>query len=209
MRQQPLDVNPLYRTGSIRMARIFSNIISPPSLFAAAGFAIAWVETSSIEGLLQAALYGTLASLLPVLAVVYLYKTGRVSDLHMSDQSERHIPYLIGLTGALGAFLILRAWGGNSLLTNLILTHFVAMAILTVVNPFWLISAHVTSVTALLFFARYHFGTDTAMALLPLVGLTFYVRWFLKRHTMIELVSGLLAGWLAVSLLVQFGVFSS
>jgi hypothetical protein len=208
MRLQPLDILPHNRTGLVRAARIFSNIASPPSLFAAAGFVFALVEYPSLEGFLLAVIYGTLASLLPFLYVAYLLKTNRISDLHMSDPGERRIPYIIGLVGAGFALFVVYNKVGPSLLTALILCHIIAMLALTLLNNYWLVSAHVASATALMIFAGFAFGYTRSLYLLPLVGITFYVRWFLKRHTMGELVSGLFVGTGTVLLLASIGVFT-
>lgn len=208
MRLPPLDILPHNRTGLVRAARIVSNIASPPSLFAAAGFVIALVEYPSLEGFLLAAIYGTLASLLPILYVVYLLKTNRISDLHMSDLRERRIPYLIGLIGAGFALWAVYTKAGPSLLTALILCHIIAMLTLTILNTYWLVSAHVATATALMTFAGFAFGYTRSLLLLPLVGIIFYVRWFLKRHTMGELVSGLFVGTGTVLLLATIGIFT-
>jgi hypothetical protein len=209
MRHKPLDVTAGNRTGLVRLAAIFSNIVSPPSIFAAAGFVLALIEYPLVEGLALAAAYGLLASLIPVLYVVYLLKKGHVSDIHMSDPRERRIPYLIGLLGVGAAFLLVRTWGGASLLSTLIFCHLITMAELTLINLFYLISNHVTSVTALFVFTGLAFGFTSSLLILPLVLLTLYVRWFLKRHTIGELLSGLLVGSGSILLLAAFGVFPS
>jgi len=203
--RRPLDLHRSDYTGNVRLARIFSNIFSPPSVFAAAGFVTAWVEVPSVGGLLQAAIYGMLASLLPVLYVVYLYKTGQVSDLHMSSTEERTVPYLIGLGGAALAYFGLVQWGNTPLLTTLILIHLTAMAALSLINRWWLISAHVTSITALAAFAGVVGGWHAALWLLPLVALTVGVRHFLKRHTPGEMASGFVLGIAVVAFLKNLG----
>ncbi len=206
MRQIPLDQDPARRTGAVLAARLFSNIFSPPAVFAAAGMAMALLERPDITGFLWGALYGVAASLLPVLFVVYLHRTGRVGDLHMSDPGERHLPYLVGLAGALLAWLLVRANAGLPLLQNLIFVHFVVMLALAALNYYRLISAHVASMTAITLYSGVSLSVQVGLYMLPLVGLTIYVRRFLKRHTIGELVTGLVAGVGVVLLLMAFGV---
>jgi hypothetical protein len=206
MRQEPLDFDPARRTGLVLAARLFSNIFSPPAVFAAAGLAMALLDSPDLNGFLWGAAYGILASLLPVLYVVYLYKAGRVGDLHMSDPGERHIPYLVGLAGVLLAWLLVWTFAGLPLLQNLIFCHFIVMLTLAALNYYRLISAHVASLTAITVYSGLSLSVQVGLYMLPLVGLTIYVRRFLKRHTIGELASGLVAGVAAVLLVMAFGV---
>ena len=194
MRQQPLDRDPHHAPGLVRAARLYSNLASPPALFPAFAFWMAWTDRPALDSLLWAALYGFLAHLLPVLYVVYLYKNGRVHDIHVSSPEERRIPYRVGLVGAILSFGMVHTWAGTPLLANLILAHTVIMLVLALANATWLISAHVSAITALTLLAGQTFGAVTSLFLFPLVPLTFYVRRYLKRHTLGELVSGLVVG---------------
>lgn len=208
MRQEPLDTHPHAYTPAIWAARLYSNIASPPALFAAFGFLMAWEDQASFSSLAWAAVYGLFASLLPVLYVVYLYKSGQVRDLHVSNPAERRIPYLVGLAGAAFSFALVNAWGGSPLLSNLILSHVVLMASLALINFRWLISAHLASVTALTLMTAYTFGLSSGLILLPFVPLTFYVRRYLKRHTSGELTSGVLLGSAIVLFLAAAGLYA-
>jgi hypothetical protein len=208
MRHQPLDKSLKTSTGSIWAARLFSNIASPPALFSGFAFLMAWTDRRTLAGLLWAALYGFLASLLPVLYLVYLYKMGRVRDIHVSSIEERQIPYLVGLAGAVIAFFMVRAWGHSPLLTNLILSHLALMVVLTAANAVWLISAHVAAVTTLTLLSGMVYGFVFSLLLLPLIPLTFYIRRYLKRHTSAELYSGLFVGAGIVILLAATGAYT-
>jgi len=206
MRQIPLDFDPSQRSGAVLAARWFSNVFSPPAVFAAAGMAMALVDRPDWVGFFWGGLYGILASLLPVLYVVYLYKQGRISDLHMSDPGERHIPYIIGLAGALLAWLPVAAYAGMPLLQNLIFCHFIVMLSVAIVNYYRLISAHVASMTAITIYSGLSLGIQVGLYILPLIGITFYVRRYLRRHTMGELAGGLAIGAAAVVFMVVAGV---
>jgi len=208
MRHQPLDLSLKTSTGTIWAARLFSNIASPPALFSGFAFLMAWTDRRTITGLLWAALYGFLASLLPVLYLVCLYKLGRIRDIHVSSTEERRIPYLVGLAGAVIAFFMVRAWGHSPLLSNLILSHLALMLVLTAANAVWLISAHVATVTALTLLTGLVFGFIFSLFLLPLIPLTFYIRRYLKRHTPGELYSGLFVGAGIVTLLAATGAYA-
>ena len=88
----PLDEAKQNRTGLVRVARIYSNVVSPPTIFAVVGLALAWHELELLPGFLWAAVYGLLVSLAPIIFVLFLLKTGRIKELHMSNTRERHWP---------------------------------------------------------------------------------------------------------------------
>jgi len=208
MSRNPLDANPNSTSPSVRAARIYSNVFSPPSTFALFGFIIAWSELPFWTGSLHAAIFGLLSSLVPILYIAYLLKTGQIDDLHISKQSDRHIPYIIGIVGAIAAFFILRALGSSSILLTFILTNIIAITLLAIVNSRWLISAHTSSITTIALFAGFAFNPAVGLAITPLVLLTFYVRLFLKRHTITEMISGILLGILIVLGLAAMGAFN-
>jgi 1,4-dihydroxy-2-naphthoate octaprenyltransferase len=47
-------------------------------------------------------------------------------------------------------------------------------------------------------FVGFAFNGTTALALSPLIFSTFYVRYYLKRHTFGELISGVILGFIVV-----------
>ena len=67
---KPLDHFEEHRTGTVKAARLFSNIVSPPVMFAILGLAFALYERPFLNGLLWAAVYGFFVSLLPILIVL-------------------------------------------------------------------------------------------------------------------------------------------
>ncbi len=209
MTRNPLDLNPKNTNPGVRAARIYSNIFSPPSMFALVGFIIAWIELPFLQGTLHAAIFGFLSTLVPILYIVYLLKTGKIDDLHISKQSERHIPYIIGILGASMAYFILKSLASSPLLLTFILTNISAITMLALINARWLISAHTASISAIATFAGFGFSLVTGLAILPMVALTFYVRHFLKRHTIAEMVSGCILGIAIVLTLAALGAFNT
>jgi hypothetical protein len=205
MRQVPLDFDSNSRTGLIRFARLLSDILSPPAAFAAAGLVTGWLDHRSLSGLMWGALYGFLASLVPVLFVVWAYKRGLVSDMHMSDPRERQVPYLIGLAGAALSWYLVGRFADGPLLQGLIACHIVLLIALALWNLFKLVSAHVASLTAIALYFILVGYTAAGLVLAPVVAMMFYVRHYLRRHTMSELVLGLVTGVLAVAVLLLVG----
>lgn len=186
-------------------AKVFSNILSPPAVAAATGFMVAWQDLPFWPGLILATIYGFLISLIPLILVIFLLKSGRVADLHLSlSKKDRRVPYLVGFLGALGAFGLFAWWGGSPLLTALAACNVVGLAVLGLINNLWLISNHTASAMMAASFGVYLFGAGAAYWSLPLVGLVVWSRWLLRKHTPAQLAAGLLVGAAPVFLLAVF-----
>lgn len=201
---QPLD-HPT-ATGRIGAARLFSHVISPPVIFAALGFAVAQAAAPGWAGFGWGVLYGVLVALAPILYVVFLLQTGRISDISMTRR-ERRIPYIVGtITSAvaLGTFVLL---GAPELLRCLALFNVLALGTLGAVNWFWQISHHATAITSATVIAGAVFGQTVGWALLPLMLLVIGVRLYLRRHTPGQLVAGALVGSGYALLLIVTGCF--
>ena len=204
---KPRDHHVVDRVGAIRAARLFSNVASPPALYALLGLFLALHELPFWRGLAWAAVYGFFVSLAPILFVLYLLRTGRVVELHMSNTSERHLPYLVAVVGSfvvLGLLLLLQ---GPELLRCLTLLNVLTLVVLGVINTRWLISFHATGAMALALVSGLVFGPAAGLLLLPLVVLIAVVRLYLKRHTIAQVAGGLLLGAGAVYALTLLNCF--
>jgi hypothetical protein len=208
MIRQPKDAYPNGQSKGVRAARIFSNVVSPPSVYAFFAFVLAWTEMPFWRGSIHAAIFGLLTSLMPILYLVYLLRTEKIEDIHISNPGERHIPYILGILGAAAAYFIIRAMGSSQLFLNFILTNIVGLSALALINIRWLISAHVSSITMIAVFSGFAYSLITGLAIAPIVALTFFVRYYLKRHTIGELISGLILGIFLVTILAFIGFFA-
>ncbi len=206
---KPKDHHAHDRIGAVRVARLLSNIISPPVMFAVVGLAFALHELPFWPGFGFAAAYGLLVSLAPILVVLYLLKTGRIVELHMSNTSERHIPYLSAVICAALAYILITLLNGPDLLRCLTIFNVLELVALGLINVFFLISIHATGIMATFILVGLVFGWPTAfIAAFPFVLLVIYLRLYLKRHTPFQLVTGLILGAASVLLLLPFGCFS-
>ena len=205
---RPQDLNLTSSLAAGRFARIFSNVVSPPSVLALLGLVVALTTLPFWPGLAWAAVHGFLISLVPLGVIVYLLKTGRVGDLHMRNKNERHTPYLVGLTCAVLALSVASGFGAPKLLRSLIACNIIALATLGFINVYWLISSHSASIMLATLFVGFVFGVKAGIALIPLIGLTIFARLVLRRHTVPQLVAGLFAGAAPVLILAYFGYLS-
>ncbi len=197
------------RTGLTLAARLFSNIISPPVIFAVMGLLLSMKSLPLGPALAWAAVYGFLVSLLPILFVLWLLHTGRVAELHMSDTNERHLPYLVAIGCAILFFAIVVTLDGPELLRCLALFNMIALTALALINSYWLISFHATAAAAAWIITGLVFGWQISLVLVPLICLVVAVRFYLKRHTVSQIIAGLGIGVASVWSLTLIGCFVS
>ena len=203
----PLDQQEHNRTGAVRAGRLFSNFVSPPVIFAVMGLALSLKVLPIGQALAWAASYGFLVSLLPILFVLWFLKTGRIKELHMSDTSERHLPYLIAVICGFIMYSLVVLFDGPQLLKCLAVFNIVTLAALGVINARWLISFHATAIAAAWMITGLVFGWAASLLVLPFVIGVVVVRLFLKRHTLAQVVAGLALGIISVWSLTWFGCF--
>jgi membrane-associated phospholipid phosphatase len=203
----PLDEARKNRTGFVRAARLYSNLVSPPTIFAVLGLALAWHELPLLPGFFWASVYGLTVSLAPILFVLYLLKTGRIRELHMSNTGERHWPYLTAVLCAALAYALLIWFDGPDLLRCLSLFNVIELAALGLINIFWLISIHATGIMAAFVIVGFVFGWAAALLVIPFVISVCWVRLYLRRHTPAQVTAGLILGVASVLVLTLTGCF--
>lgn len=190
--------------GVIGAARLFSHVVSPPVVFAALGLALAWRATPGWGALPWAALYGFWISLAPILFVLYLLRTGRISDISMNKQ-ERRIPYVVGVVCAVITYGLLRWLGGPANLQCLTIFNIVALTVLGAINWVWQISHHATAITSAAWLVFAVFGGLAGWLMIALAVVVCANRLYLRRHTPAQLVAGIAWGAVAMGGLVQLG----
>lgn len=204
----PLDQDAANHYGPVRAARLFSNVVSPPVMFAVLGLAVALRELPFWPGLAWAAVYGFFVSLSPILVVLYLLKTNRISELHMSNTRERHIPYISALFFSAVGFVLVTVAEGPPLMRCLTIFNMIELTALGLINIFWLISIHATGVTATMVIVGLVFGwVISLIAVFPFVIGVTATRLYLKRHSAAQVFAGMALGVVSVLSLERLGCF--
>lgn len=193
--------------GWVRVARIFSNIVSPPVIFATLALALSLKELPIGRGLLWAAVFGFWVSLVPSLFVAYMLKTGRISDLHMNTRRERRWPYVTSVMGSAVALALILLFDGPELLRCLAIFSLIELSILGFITNFWMISIHATSITAAVAIVGLVFGLLPALFLLPLAFAVYWVRLYLRRHNLAQIVAGITLGLGTIFIMTMGGCF--
>jgi membrane-associated phospholipid phosphatase len=205
----PRDWHASDRTGVTRAARIFSNIVSPPVIFAVMGLVLSLYSLPLAQALTWAAIYGLFVSLMPILFVLWMLSTGRVAELHMSDTRERQLPYIVAIITSIAFLVIANQADGPELVRCLGIFNVIALTALALINSRWLISFHATAIAAAWAIVGLVFGWQASLLVLPLVALVIIVRLYLKRHTVTQIIAGLALGVLSVWVLTFIGCFTS
>lgn len=203
----PRDHHERDRIGAVRTARLFSNIVSPPVIFAVLGLLLSLTAAGLWPGLAWAAVYGFMLSLLPILFVLWLLRSGRIVELHMSVTRERNLPYFFAVICAALTYGPVVALDGPELVRCLIIFNGVTLAALAIINVVWLISFHATAISAAWLIIALVYGWLTSLLVVPFVVLVIAVRLFLRRHTPAQVVGGMVMGVGSVWLVAQLGCF--
>jgi len=191
-----------------KIARVVSDVLSPPSVFAIMGFSFAWIGTQSFwTGLLWGAIYGFFVSLVPLLVVIFMYMRGQIDDIHIHSREQRRIPYLSGVIGAGITCLIVYLFNGPWPMLPLSIGTLIGLGFLGLVNQVWLISNHAASISMAVSFVGMIYGAWVVIILAPLIVLVVYARWVLRRHTWSQLAAGVIAGVGTVLLVSKLGLF--
>ena len=205
----PRDFYEAHTIGFIRAARVYSNIVSPPVMFAVLGLAICLYTLPFWSAVGWFIVYGFWVSLFPILFVLFLLRTGRIEELHMSNTRERHLPYAVAVVGAVLVWG-LATWGGApELLRCLALFNVVELLFLLAINVFWLISLHSTGAAAVAAIIYYVWGAWWGLLIgVPLITSVCFVRLYLRRHTPAQVFMGIGLGAAVVIALHGLGCFS-
>jgi membrane-associated phospholipid phosphatase len=190
---------------AVEFAKALSTIFNP-FICAAALFIIVShaYSASTKEFWVLSALSVTLFAVLPLLVLVFLYVTGRISDFDMTDRFEREKIFLVlvvidllaaaGMTiGGAPVQIIAIAWGywGTALGTMII-------------TRYWKISTHAVGIAGpfAVMFVLFKLQPLPYAALVPLVC---WARVYLRAHTLAQVLVG--CALALVSVVVFFRLF--
>lgn len=176
-------------------ARLVSNLLSPPVIWAVMAFPIAFRDAKSDQQALTWALvYGFLVCLLPLLFVAWMVKRGTITDLHMEIREQRIRPFVVSIICTTIAWWTLRLMGAPSVVPQFALFSLAQIAVMAAITLVWQISMHAMSITSAVVAALTFFGLLPALILLPLVILVGAARLKLQRHTVAQVLAGVAVG---------------
>lgn len=126
--------------------------------------------------------------LIPVAFFVYCIRKGKVSDWDATDVKERPLPYTVTLVCWFIGLIVTNFLGG-SLLFLLMLVATTLLAVLTFITFFYKISVHAALNTGVYILINYLYNWKFWWVF-PLILVVCWSRWELKKHTLTQLVFG-------------------
>ena len=188
------------------LARIFSTVFNPFITALALFVIVAHQEakdTTTFWFLLFTSTFFT--SIGPMLYVLWLYATDRISDLDMSVRSERERVFFVFVLFYIAGTLVLIAVHAPRLLSASMAGYAAAAAITQYITRYWKISTHALGVSAPLVVLVYLYGLQPLpfFVLMPIVG---WSRIYLRAHTPLQVLAGTALG--IGSVLLFFRVFN-
>jgi hypothetical protein len=146
-----------------------------------------------MRGLLWAVLCIFLTSGLSLLYLVYLTRSGKVSDPRAIPRVERVGPLRVVAALHAAAFVVVSLLGGPAELRAALLSYALATLGFVLITPMSNLSLHAAGISGAAVCLAYVFGAWglPAFALLPPV---FWARLALGRHTPVELALGAVVG---------------
>jgi membrane-associated phospholipid phosphatase len=186
----------------ILWARLISNILSPPVVWAVLAFPIALRDAESQgQAILWAGVYTLLVCLFPLAYIAWMVRQGKISDLHMKLRKERLRPFLVSMACTAVAWWSLRLMGAPPVVPQFALFSLVQITVMALITMVWQISMHAMSITCAVVAIGLLFGLAPALVATPLIPLVGAARLKLHRHTPAQVVAGTLVGALIPVLL--------
>ena len=182
-----------------QIARLTSNILSPPVTATISILLVSFESTTSLFDSFKWVLTAIALSILPLsLAVVYLVRTKRLDSVFADIRKQRTKIYVLVTILAGVGYVVLHCLAAPLELAALFLTGFVFGVIFGCINLWWKISLHTAAVATLITVAviSYGFMATTSVVLLPLM---IWARVELGCHSAAE---GITAAFLATLILV-------
>ncbi|MBC8099029.1 MAG: hypothetical protein H7Y11_06265 [Armatimonadetes bacterium] len=176
-------------------ARLVSDILSPPMIWAMLAFPIAFRNAPSTgQALLWALVYILLGCVLPVMYIVLMVKRGKITDIHMRVRQQRLLPFLVSLVCMTIAWWTLRLMGAPAVVPLFALFSLVQIAVMALITLVWQVSMHAMSISGAVVALGFLFGGAAALVALPFVVLVGAARLKLKRHTLAQVLVGAALG---------------
>ncbi len=180
------------------MARWVSILFDSSVLSIPIFLAIGWLD-SQIVGVAWAVMILIIVTGIPLAYILIGRRKGWVSDFEISQRDQRPRFILVSLSSDLLSLLILSVFHGPHLLRVIVLAYlFLGMTMMTV-SSFWKVSLHMAGVSGFSTALVILFGAPAMAAFLslPLVAWARYQR---KKHSLLQLAAGAIAGITITSL---------
>jgi membrane-associated phospholipid phosphatase len=187
-----------------RLARVVSNIGSPPVTTVVASLLIAGTAATQ-RAWLWSGVHVTLVVVAPLAYLITLFLLGKVSDLDVQMREQRIEPFVVLLLGTVVAGVVLYLGSAPPLLVTAAWAHATEVALILGITTRWKISVHCAAAAGLAVLA-YSLGHVSALAAIPAVPLVAWSRVRLGRHTLAQTLAGIGLGSAVFATALMIGV---
>jgi putative transposase len=182
------------------LAKIISSILAPLVVVIPATFVVSYFGTKNIILSLEWTLVSLAFILVLIAPLVFLVKKGQFANLDVSVQQQRPLLFLIEFIFALVYFAVLYFFHAPKDLFIGIITIFALLIVFGIVNKFIKASGHVGMLAAIITLFVFKGGPIYLWGFI-LVPILAWSRIKIKRHTLKEVIAGLIVGILVASII--------
>lgn len=133
------------------------------------------------------------SSMVTMIYVLYLKKTGVVESLDVDVRERRINPLIVGICAYVIGFILLTALDASAVVRGLMFCYITNTMLVLLITYRWKVSIHATGTAGPMVALNYHFGASV----IPLYGLVVAVavsRVILKKHTVGQVIVGAVIG---------------
>lgn len=201
-----------------KIARIFSNVLSPIFIPTYSVFMALWVSILSFLPIgtrwAVVAITFIITCFLPSAAIFILYKIGRISDPALNNRKERFIPYIITILCYIAAAIYMSRIHAPMWLIMFLFGGALAAFVSFIITFHWKISAHMAAIGGLIALA-FRIANDHVNVIqmdyiiyltILLAGILGSSRIILNRHTLGQVILGTINGFLCVYLITMINL---
>jgi membrane-associated phospholipid phosphatase len=188
------------------LARIFSTVFNPFLTSFALFVILAHAFGTGTIGFWKLLFASTLfTSIAPMLFVLWLYATDRITDLDMSNREERETVFGAFVLSFLIGTATLWLLHAPPMLVASMAGYAASALVVQFITRYWKISTHALGITAPLVALLFLYGREP-LPFLVLIPIVCWARVYLRAHTLLQVVAGSALG--AVSVVVFFRIFN-
>lgn len=176
-----------------KVARLTTDVLAPANLVIVGLPLVGLAASHPLAGFLWGCLAALFAGVIPLTVILLGVRRGKLSDIHIVDRKQRHMPLLVSiLSVALGLALlyVLPAAGEVRALTVAMLAGLIATAAVTRV---WKVSIHTAVAAGFAVVFGTTFGVVGWLAIFPAAAIG-WSRVRLGDHTLSQVLGGAVLG---------------
>lgn len=181
---------------SERIARIITEVLSPPLVGIAVLGIITYAVTSSLEQfLVWWAISAGAIAIVPLAFVLWGVRRGRFTDHHITLREQRTLPFIVGLVSVCAAIAVMVVFHAPPDVLAITITTMIGGVVLMGLTRITKPSMHAATVAGSAVVMVIHFGLGPyTIPLFVLVPIVAWGRIKIKAHTLYHVVLGSLTG---------------